>query len=213
MSRRLVGVSSATASPRRGPLVAAGSTPIPPTPLAAAAPRVARPLPRADRRRRRPPASRSSRSSPASSVSAPPAGCALEPSASTPATAGCSCSPTASAATSPSPPAPTRTRCSARLGADAFTANPLLGRDALGRRSSAARGSRRRRLRARAHLQPGRRRPARPRARRRAARCGSASPRMVAELGDGGIGPVRASPTSARSPAPPSPSTSPACAS
>ena len=101
----------------------------------------ARPLPRADRRRRRRRASPSSPSSPASSASARPAGSRSSTSARTPASAACSCSPTASAATSPSPRRPTRRRwCPARrrrsapstaCGADAFTANPLLGRDAL----------------------------------------------------------------------------------
>ena len=71
------------------------------------------------------------------------------------------------------------------LGADAFTANPLLGRDALdaARRRRACR--RRRRVRARPHLQPRRRRRARPARWRTASRCGSAWPRMVDELGEG----------------------------
>ena len=61
----------------------------------------------------------------------------------------------------------------AGLGADAFTANPLLGRDALEPLIDGARARRRRRVRARAHLQPRRRRPAGPRARDRRAAVGA----------------------------------------
>ena len=61
------------------------------------------------------------------------------------------------------------------LGADAVTQNPLLGRDALAPFVDGARRGRRRRVRARAHLEPRRRRPVRRRARRAAARCGSGS--------------------------------------
>ena len=67
------------------------------------------------------------------------------------------------------------------LGADAFTANPLLGRDALEPLIEAARGGRRRLLRARPHLQPrrgraaGRRRAAAARAARAAWSTSSAS--------------------------------------
>ena len=116
-------------------------------------------------------------------------------------------SPTASAATCRSPPPPTRRRWSARrrppgapvpgLGADAFTANPLLGLDALeplvGRRGR----DRRRRLRPGPDQQPRRRRrpgPARP----GAARCTSASRgwstalsgRLLGERGLSGMGAV-----------------------
>ena len=62
----------------------------------------------------------------------------------------------------------------AGLHADAFTANPLLGRDALAPLIKTAREHTRRRLRARPHLQPGRGRPARPRARHRRAPVGAA---------------------------------------
>ena len=89
-------------------------------------------------------------------------------------------------ASTPSPFGPV-----AGLGADAFTANPLLGRDALEpldrRRARARRG----RLRARAHLQPGRRRPARPRARTPASALWERLAALVDELGAAGR--VRAS--------------------
>ena len=105
----------------------------------------------------------------------------------------CWSSPTASAATCRSPPPPTPRRWSARrrprgarspgLGADAFTANPLLG----ARRARAAgrgrRGGRGRRLRPGPHQQPRRRRPAGP-ARPGARRCTSASPRSSTALSD-----------------------------
>ena len=57
--------------------------------------------------------------------------------------------------------------------ADAFTANPLLGRDALEPLIDAARAAGAGVVRARAHLQPGRRRRARPRARDRRAAVGA----------------------------------------
>ena len=72
----------------------------------------------------------------------------------------------------------------AGLGADAFTANPLLGIDALEPLVDGARAARRGRLRARAHVEPRRRRRRGPRARRRRrARSGSASRAIVAQLG------------------------------
>ena len=74
----------------------------------------------------------------------------------------------------------------AGLGADAFTANPLLGRDALAPLIETARAARGRHLRARPHLQPGRGRRPRPRARRRRTRSGSGWPRIVDELGETG---------------------------
>ena len=115
----------ADGEPRRGP----------------ARPRRRRPLPRADRARR--PRLRRGEAA-ARLLRAPrrrPAGRRSQRSARPPARPACWSSPTASAATSRSPPPPTRRRWSARrrrpgarspgLGADAFTANPLLGRDAL----------------------------------------------------------------------------------
>ena len=95
-----------------------------------------------------------------------------------------------------------RSAPSTACGADAFTANPLLGRDALEPLIDAARAHGSRRVRARAHVQPGRRRPARPRARDRRAAVGAAGgarrrPRPAPA--------ARASPTSAPSPARPSP--------
>ena len=96
------------------------------------------------------------------------------------------------------------------LRADAFTANPLLGRDSLEPLVDAARAATRRRVRARPHVQPRRGRPARPRAGHRRAAVGAAGDARRRRSGR----PVRAgSRTSAPSPAPPSPSTSRACAS
>ena len=91
----------------------------------------------------------------------------------------CSCSPTASGATCPTPPRPTRRRCSGAtetpwgpvegLGADAVTANPLLGRDSLEPIVTAARARGAGRVRAGADLEPGRGRAAGRRTGRRAA--------------------------------------------
>ena len=61
----------------------------------------------------------------------------------------------------------------AGLGADAFTANPLLGRDALEPLVEGARAAGAGVVRARAHLQPGRRRRAGPAARHRRAAVGA----------------------------------------
>ena len=128
----------------------------------------------------------------------------------------CSCSPTASAATSTSPPRPTRRRWSARRRrrsatspASAPTRSPPTRCSAATRssRSSPPAAPPARAVRARPHLQPGRgRRPGRAAGRRRAP-SGSASPRIVDELGASRV-PRRASPTSAPSSAPPRPSTS-----
>ena len=76
----------------------------------------------------------------------------------------------------------------AGLGADAFTANPLLGRDALEPLVNAAREHAGRRVRARPHLQPGRGRPARPQARHRRAPVGAAraARRRARSSGPGG---------------------------
>ena len=133
--------SGSTPTRRSSPGTRPSPTATPSPPAERAAPRRRRPLPRADRARRARPASRSSRSSPASSGSAHRAGRRSPRSARPPARRACSSSPTASAATCRSPPPPTPRRWSARrrprgarspgLGADAFTANPLLGRDAL----------------------------------------------------------------------------------
>ena len=62
------------------------------------------------------------------------------------------------------------------LGADAFTANPYLGRDTLAVLVAAARAAGARRLRARAHLEPRRRRRPGPAARRRRDGLGARSP-------------------------------------
>ena len=96
------------------------------------------------------------------------------------------------------------------LGADAFTANPLLGRDALEPLVECGRRRRRRLLRPRAHLEPRRRRAP---GLRRAARSTSGWRRSWTELGRDRRRRAAASRSSARSPARRVRSISAACAS
>ena len=100
----------------------------------------------------------------------------------------------------------------AGLGADAFTANPLLGRDALEPLVDAARAAGAGVFVLVRTSNPGAADVAGPRARRRRAAVG-APRRAWSPSSAAGAGPSRASTTSAPSPARPRPSTSPACAS